>query len=160
MQIANRTSPPTLHPHPVPVEGPALWPWRAVVVVQAWSQGFLQQIGEEQPLLVTKKCGQAIGKVMGLESKSGGRWKSCLAVRRRTWYYLGWEVGDLALPCYWQVTSVCTAWTPPAHRFLSILPTKALGKAQHTAKCCLDSFQIFVDLYQRKGSTEVANQGL
>lgn len=57
MQIANRTSPPTLHPHPVPVEGPALWPWRAVVVVQAWSQGFLQQIGEEQPLLVTKKCG-------------------------------------------------------------------------------------------------------
>lgn len=47
MQIANRTSPPTLHPHPVPVEGPALWPWRAVVVVQAWSQGFLQQIGEE-----------------------------------------------------------------------------------------------------------------
>lgn len=71
MQIANGTSPPPSNPSSAPV-GQAPWPWRAMAMVQGWSQ----LIGEEQSLWVAKKCGWAMGKGMGLESESGVRWKS------------------------------------------------------------------------------------
>lgn len=46
-----------------------------MALVQVWSQGLGQQNGEEQALLVAKKCRETTGKVMGLENKDGVRQK-------------------------------------------------------------------------------------
>lgn len=83
-----------------PIVGHLLLPWRAVALVQGWSQGLVQQNGEEQALLVAEKFGETTGKVMELENKNGVRQKKWGGSQVQDLWYPTWETGGLAFPSY------------------------------------------------------------